>query len=322
MLSFPDFKEKKVVLLFPLEGHKVSFKNDNLIIKNSENKVVLQTTCYRILALWIVGDTTITTGLLSRSKKFGFPVYLMSYTHRLIGYWNAAVEGNIILRKKQYIYNKIDIAKWISQNKINNQISLLKSIRQKDENLKEKISKLFNYQDNMNSCKTIAEIMGNEGVASKVFFGEWFAKQNWKARRPRTKMDPLNVLLDMGYTYLFYFVENMLNLYGFDLYIGVLHQQFYQRKSLVCDIVEPFRCIIDKSIKRAYGLNQINLDDFKESRGKYFLDWQKTKPYAELLTKAILEYKSEIFLYCQSYYRAFIREKEIEDFPFFDIQGD
>ena len=132
MLSFPDFKEKKIVILFPRDGEKCSFKNDNLIVKDGDDKIILQTTCYSILALWIVGDTTITTGLLGRSKKFAFPVYLLSYNYRLIGFWNAGVEGNVLLRKIQYEYTDLGIARRIVQNKIHNQIEVLKSIRIKN----------------------------------------------------------------------------------------------------------------------------------------------------------------------------------------------
>lgn len=38
-----------------------------------------------------------------------------------------------------------------------------------------------------------------------------------------------------------------------------------------------------------------------------------------MLIKALLEHKEDIFYYCQGYYRAFMRGKEIADYPFFDI---
>ncbi len=43
----------------------------------------------------------------------------------------------------------------------------------------------------------------------------------------------------------------MLYIYGFDVFCGVLHRQFYMRKSLVCDVIEPFRPIIDLQIRKA-----------------------------------------------------------------------
>ena len=53
-----------------------------------------------------------------------------------------------------------------------------------------------------------------------------------------------------------------IELFGFDTYVGVLHREFFHRKSLVCDLVEPFRPIIDSSLIKALNLGQIHEDDF------------------------------------------------------------
>ena len=108
-------------------------------------------------------------------------------------------------------------------------------------------------------------------------------------------------------------------LYGFDVYVGILHTQFFHRKSLVCDLEEPFRPIIDAALIKALNLGQINEKDFWKNQEQYILPWKNSAPYIELFIKAIMEYKNEIFIYLQSYYRAFVQKKNAEDFPFFDL---
>jgi CRISPR-associated protein Cas1 len=319
MLSYPDFKEKTVVTVFATQGQKFSFLNDNLIVKDNDDEVVLQTSCHRMLALWIVGNGTFTTGLLERSKKFGFPIVHMSQNLKLIGAWNAPTEGNFLLRKKQYSYDSLNIAKHLVYNKIINQLELLKSIRQKSIACKDAIENIKGYSLQISGMNDLTSLLGLEGVSAKVYFNVWYENLDWKGRKPRTKHDPLNVLLDMGYTYLFYYIENMLHLYGFDVYKGVYHTNFYKRKSLVCDLQEPFRCIVDKAVKKAYALGQVNESDFDFQKGQYSLKYSKSKYYTRLLLAAIIDYKSDLFLYCQQYYRAFIQEKEISDFPVFNI---
>ena len=319
MLSYPDFKEKTIVVIFTNERHRFSFRNDNLIVTDADEKIILQTTCYRMLALWIVGHCTVTSGLLERSKKFAFPVYLLSVNFRCIGVWSTPVDGNFLLREKQYSYCGIDIAKHIVRNKIQNQIILLKNIREKEKSLKCALELMEIYRNQISDLKRVQELLGIEGVSSRLFFSQWYRNKEWKGRRPRAKTDPINVLLDIGYTFLFYLVENMLNLYGFDIYKGTYHKFFYQRKSLVCDIVEPFRCIVDKQIKNAYNLNQIKKDDFEMRKNQCFLKYEKNREYTRWLLQAILEYKEDIFLYVQGYYRAFIREKAINEYPIFFI---
>src|SRR5690554_4859658 len=105
MLSYPDFKEKSIVVVFTTDKQYFSFKNDNLVVRDKDDAIILQTTCYRTLALWVVGHCTLSSGLMQRSKKFGFPIYLLSYNFRLLGVWNATTEGNFLLRRKQYNYN-------------------------------------------------------------------------------------------------------------------------------------------------------------------------------------------------------------------------
>ena len=84
-----------------------------------------------------------------------------------------------------------------------------------------------------------------------------FEGLNWKGRKPRIKFDYINSSLDIGYTVLFTFIEVIANSFGFDIYVGVLHKQFYMRKSLICDFVEPFRTIIDEQVKKSINLKQI-----------------------------------------------------------------
>ncbi len=319
MLSLPDFKAKKWIIIHPNEGQKLSIKNDNIIITNEDNKILLQISCYRIFTIWIVGSTTITTVLMERSKKFGFSIFILNGNMKTIGHWNASTEGNFLLRKNQYNYDGLDIAKLLVKNKLSNQVDLLKSIRKKDENLKTAITLFSNYQINIDKCDNEFILLGIEGVAAKLFFQHWFKDFDWNGRKPRSKRDPMNVLMDIGYTILFNFIDSLLDLYGFDKFKGVYHKAFYQRKSLVCDIIEPFRCIIDKQLVKAFNLGQVKEEDFEEIKGQYRLKFQKNKDVQRIFVPIILERKEEMFLYVKCYYRSFMRSKPINEYPQFQI---
>lgn len=125
MLSLPDYREKQIVICFATEGQKMSFKNDNLIVCDKEETTILQATCHKIFSVWVVGSTTLTSGILERSKKFGFSIYLMSYSHKLYGLWSSATDGNFLLRKKQYDYTGIGIAAYLVHSKTESEYLLL-----------------------------------------------------------------------------------------------------------------------------------------------------------------------------------------------------
>jgi len=317
MLTYPDYKEKNIIICNTNIKQRLSFLNDNLIIKDENDKTIIQATCYTVFSLWIIGSITITSGIMEKSKKFAFSIYLFNYSFKCYGVWASATEGNFLLRHKQYHYNQIDIAQKIIENKINNQYNQIKSIRSKNIFQKRAVESLKSYVPLLNDTKSIQSIMGIEGASSRMYFEAWFYDMDWRGRQPRAKRDILNLLMDIGYTYLFNIVEAMLNLYGFDLFKGVLHQNFYQRKSLVCDIVEPFRIIIDRQLKNAYNLNQIKEDDFKLEYGRYILKYEKSKEYNQWMVKSVLDYKEDIFKYVQQYYRWFMKNKPIDEFPQF-----
>lgn len=320
MLDVGNFSKRQILFAFLGKGEKLHFQNDNVVIRDSEGKVKAQSTCYRLFALFLVGHTTISTPLIQRAKQFGFCIVLMTGGFRIYEVLGARREGNTELRRLQYSYDSLDIAKHITRNKIRNQREALNRFREKTPEQKEAIALLDDYADSLFKCESVREIMGFEGSASKLYFRYLFADIGWNGRKPRIKPDPLNSILDIGYTLLFAFIESYLSVYGFDTYQGVLHRCFYMRKSLVCDLVEPFRPLIDLQVRKGFRLQQFQAKDFKIFNGRHELKWEKSPDYVSVLLRPLLERKEEIYRYIQSYYRAFMRGKAISDFPSFEIK--
>lgn len=80
----------------------------------------------------------------------------------------AKAEGNVLLRKRQYEYDKTDIAAFVISNKIHNQNALLKKKRKKTEEEKETIKKLKQFEkDVLKADLSVQEIMGIEGISAK-----------------------------------------------------------------------------------------------------------------------------------------------------------
>ncbi len=319
MITVPDFAKKQIVFVFFNEGEKLSFSNDNLVVKDTDGKVKLQCTCYRLFLLYAVGHCSITSDLIQKAKKFGFFIALMTTGFRLYSIIGADKDGNTVLRQKQYSYNSLDIAKHITSNKMNNQLCVLKETRNKNEMIKDAIERIPGYIRCVNESNDIYQIMAYEGLASKLYFRNHFNNVLWIGRQPRLKRDITNSVLDVGYTLLFTFIDAILLSYGFDTYKGVLHTQFYMRKSLTCDIVEPFRILIDKQVKKSINLKQINDDDFVIINGQYKLKWKKSTEYVKFLMAPIIDNKEPIFGYIQAYYRAFMKGSSIDRYPVFNI---
>ena len=317
-MSKLNFEKKQIVFLFARDGEKLSFKNDNLVVTDKEGKIKHQSTCWRVFALFIVGNTTITTGLIQRAKKFCFPIVLMTQNLKVYDILGFQAEGNTLLRKQQYACSfefRLEVAKKIVANKIVNQRYCLLKQRYRSDDVNETIAYLKEAQSSLSTIVNIQSLMGIEGAAARNYFGQCFNNCDWTGRKPRSKQDYINSTLDIGYMLLFNYVEALLRLYGFDLYCAYLHQEFYMRKSLVCDIVEPFRPLIDYRIRKAISLGQCNQADFEERNGSWYLKRDANKPYVLFLLEPIIENKVHLFRYVQDFYRAIAQEYNLEKFP-------
>ena len=237
-------------------------------------------------------------------------------TYDVIGF---RAEGNTLLKRQQYLYEGIEIAQHIIANKIDNQRKMLMKLRVRSDESKTAIADLKKYSERVFETKSIQEIMGLEGTASRAYFANYFDNCEWKGRQPRAKRDYVNVTLDIGYTMLFNYIESLLCYFGFDVYVGVLHKEFYQRKSLVCDLVEPFRPLIDNCIRNAISLGQCKEEDFSFRDNKFMLDWNHNKQYVLYLLKPILDNKDAMFRYVRDFYRAFAKQVPASEFPIFEI---
>lgn len=320
MLSYPDFAYRQIVVhIAGGSGERLRFMADTLVIEDAEGTVLLRHSCHRLFALFVIGECTLTSAVIRHAVRFGFPIVLMNRNLKVVTAIRCTAEGNTQLRRRQYCGDGTAIlaARRLVRQKIDNQIRLLRRLRHRAAEDRKALDTLLS--THIPDDADAATLRGIEGTASRIFFSAYFRPMGWVRREPRCRRDPYNLLLDIGYTYLFNFIDALLSLYGFDLYCGIYHTFFYQRKSLVCDLVEPFRCIIDRRLRKAYGLRQINPDDFTLRNGMYELRWKLQEKYTRLFLKDILQEKEALFRYCHAYYRWVMKGNPEAPFPVYEI---
>ncbi len=317
MLQLSDFKEKQIVFIRATRQkvNSLRFKNDNLVF-SVDDKVENQVSCHKVMAIFIVGDMSVTTVLIRKALKHGISIFFLSYNLRLYAAVNAIAEGNTLLRYNQYHFEKeLEFSKKLIKNKVLNQLTLIKEITPAFFQGTTRIKEYKKMEAKIDSAVSLDEILGMEGSFAKKYFQLVFAEAGWYRRMPRTKVDITNLLMDIGYTMIFNYVDALLKLHGFDTYKGIYHQLFYQRKSLTCDLVEPFRVIIDKSIIKAYRLKQVNPKDFKKLGEGFALKYSESKKYARFFLEAIMANKEDVFIYVKKHYFCVLNKKN--DFPLF-----
>lgn len=314
MLTLPDFKQKQIIFIKAENGasNKIRFHNDNLVFEQDE-KIKNKASCHRIFSVFVIGNVSITSKLIENGLKWGVSFFLLDRNFECYASIGAKTSGNYLLRMKQYLLNEraeLEISKKIVLNKIENQFRLLKSRDQSINRNKEKI------RTSIESAENLESLRGFEGNISKEFFKAYFKDIGWRARMPRVKPDVPNFLLDVGYTMIFNFLDALLNLFGFDTYKGFYHKLFFQRKSLTCDVVEPFRCLIDREVLKIFHLKIFNENDFKMKDGRVSISYKKFSKYAIQFFEAIMKQKVEIYNYIRGFYHYLMDDKKYR-FPYF-----
>lgn len=323
MFTNKDIEYRAVYVINCLSDRDLRVSSGELLLEDLQNnRAITKLPFQKILALFVIGHIRITTPLIEKCKKNNVALVVMKPSLRPVFYWADSAEANFLVRKKQYAFDRedISIARELVKNKIRNQKTLLQRTRKNDSQTKEAIIACEKAFDTANNSVDYNELMGIEGRVAKIFFAAYFQDMEWKGRHPRVKADYINASLDIGYTYLFNFIECFVRMFGFDIYIGVYHRLWFKRKSLVCDLIEPFRCIIDKTTRTAINRQQIKESDFDLYKGEYRLKREHNKEYSKLFFDALIAYKKETFRYIQTYYRCFMGGKDINSYPIFEMK--
>lgn len=322
MFTHKDIEYRSIFVLNCLEPRNLRVSNGELLLEDgTSDKTFTKLPFQKILALFVIGHISITTPLIDKCTQYGVPLVVMKPNFRPVFFFSLTAEGNFLLRKKQYEYPKENllIPKVLVGNKVRNQLKLLEKTRLRSEAMLQTRRLCGNIIDTLPNVDNYDVVMGLEGKAAKLFFSAYFGELGWQSRRPRTKCDPLNATLDIGYALLFNYIEAFTRLFGFDPYRGVYHQLWFRRKSLICDLMEPFRCIIDASVRKAFRLGQCKTSDFELRQEEYLLKRTKNSDYTRMFYDALIVYKSDVFQYIRQYYRCFMQDKKTSDYPSFDI---
>ncbi len=325
MFTHKDIETRTVFVVNCIERNcALRVKAGELLLEqigDDKNTTLTKFPFQKLMALFIVGHITVTTPLIDKCRKYGVALVVMMPNLRPVFYWANEAEANYLLRKRQFSYcaDDLSVAKILVRNKVLNQKSALAKTRRKDETTVCAIQLCDDALSVLPDINEYQKLMGLEGMVAKNFFAAYYQNLGWKGRRPKMKTDVMNVTLDIGYTILFNFMECFVRMFGFDLYVGVYHRLWFRRKSLVCDLVEPFRCIIDHAVLLAYNRKQFSKADFMLVKQEYKLKKENCAAYYKVFYDALIARKTDFFKYVQQYYRCFMGCKSVKQYPIFEL---
>ena len=235
---------------------KLSYKNRFLVVKqDNDEKYVHLSEIDTIIVDSIA--VSISSYLLKELSDSKINIIFCDEKHNPCGELSSYYSSHNTSKKiqKQITWLKESKDKmWqnIIKNKIINQALMLNKIKS------DKYELLLSYiEDVLSADKT-----NREGHAAKVYFNELFGKDF-----VRNESDEINAALNYGYAILLSTINKEVISNGYLTQLGIHHKNEFNEFNLSCDLMEPFRIIIDnfvyynqnRELNTEYKLDIINI---------------------------------------------------------------
>lgn len=226
---------------------KLDYNMDYMVVRQKDtiNKIHLSEVYLLILESTAVSITAVLLAELIKKKiKVVFCDEKRNPLSELMPYYGSHDTSDKI-RNQIAWKDDIKTAVWteIVREKIKKQAAFL-SERKK---IKE-YEMLLSYACNVEQGDTT----NREGHAAKVYFNAIFGMEF-----SRASGIPTNVALDYGYTILLSAFNREVVANGYITQLGLFHKNMFNQFNLSCDLMEPFRIIVDRAV---YKMNPNKLE--------------------------------------------------------------
>jgi CRISPR-associated protein Cas1 len=260
-------------------GSYIQKNGDCFKVKKDEQ--IFEISAKKVSSILITTAAYITTDSIKLAIDNNIDIIFMDNFGEPFGrVWHPKLGSTTLIRRRQLeISNTQDglnfVKKWV-KTKFDNQINLLTSLRttrtKKSKEITEYILQLKNIKKKFddltdNFVPEIRDIiMGIEGSGAKVYFDciSFLMPERFKflGRSRNPAKDEFNALLNYSYGILYSRVEKACIIAGLDPYVGILHTDHYNKKSMVFDIIENYRIWADEIVINLFAGRKIKQEHF------------------------------------------------------------
>lgn len=188
--------------------------------------------------------------------------------------WHSKLGSTVLIRRKQLeVAEKdegLELAKeWIT-TKFDNQIDFLKKLAnsrpEKQEKIEEYAKKLEELKSSLLNLKGTVDdkrgsLMGLEGSGGRIYFESLSfivpERFEFEGRSRQPAKDEFNCLLNYAYGVLYSLVERGCIIAGLDPYVGFIHTDNYNKKSLVFDLIDMFRIFAETAVVYLFSQRKV-----------------------------------------------------------------
>ncbi|EMR73921.1 CRISPR-associated endonuclease Cas1 [Thaumarchaeota archaeon SCGC AB-539-E09] len=203
----------------------------------------------------ISSGNNVSSSALFWLAQYGVETAIVSKTGKLVAtIVPASYEARSETRLKQYeaFFNRkgVEVAQDFARARVESEISFMEEHELNASRLEEWLPRINFVGDRVDEVRV--KIQGFEGRCTQEYLKQYFNlfPDFLKTRRRHQKdaRDPLNNLMNLGYEVLKRRVYVATTAAHLDPYIGYLHSVQFGKSSMVCDLMEPWRAMIESFI--------------------------------------------------------------------------
>lgn len=272
---------------------------------------------HKITSFVMNQGSALSTDAIALALKHNIDIVVMDRFGNPMGrFWHSKLGSTTKIRKEQLKASLDNTAvQWVKTwltGKLENQSDFLvdlKKHRKKLESfLDEKSESILGLRQKIKDAEAesmdeIADsFRGWEGSAGRHYFDALSkcmpTEYSFNGRSFRPAEDEFNAMLNYAYGILYSRIERALMLAGIDPFVGFMHRDDYNTKSLVFDYIEPYRIYAERFVFRLFTGKKINKSYFtKITNGFVLNDDGKAffvNPYLEYLDNEKIRYKGRL----------------------------
>lgn len=239
-----------------------------------------EVSCQKVSSIVISTPSSISTDAIKLAIDNNIDiVFLDSFGNPFGRVWMAKLGSTNLIRRRQLEASESEIGfnyvlSWI-RNKFQNQIDFLLKLRQtrphRSAEITEAIDRLRFVCNELNCLSgTIEEnrskVLAIEASGAKIYFDIISSllpeRFRFKGRSRNPAKDEFNALLNYAYGILYSKVEKACIIAGLDPFIGFLHTDNYNKKSLVFDLIENYRIWAEQVVVSLFAARRVKVEMF------------------------------------------------------------
>lgn len=217
--------------------------------------------------IYILGSSNFSYSLVNKALSEGIPIAFLDIFGKPKGFlypesYRKQDLTELQTERKRDSEFCLTFAKEIISAKIHNSSVILRRNSLGNEELREIIGKV-------EKAKDLEILRGYEGMASKLYFqglSKLVEPFEFYKRVYYPPEGPINAMLSLGYTLLYYRIAASLKLHGLNPRIGFYHKGRGSHLSLASDLLEELRHIVERVTLSLIHLRIIKEEDFINNR--------------------------------------------------------